>query len=217
MKYEHKILHTSYFILFWAHGSQLCCLATACYRASLTLGASHAACGRPFRPLAHLSWFVLVFEYQEYGQEGVVLYKYLFLSMARDRYHNNVRAALEAEGWLITDDPLRLQSGAVAVEIDLGAEKLIGAEKDGQFIAVEIKTFGSLSPVHDFGSAYGQFMLYRRILRHEEPNRVLYLAIPKEVHETFFQRPLIKDVILDEAIRLIIYDHSKNSIVQWIN
>ena len=62
--------------------------------------------------------------------------------MARDKFHQEVRNALENEGWKITDDPLYLKVGKIPIHIDLGAEKLIGAEKAGEKIAVEVKTFG---------------------------------------------------------------------------
>lgn len=94
--------------------------------------------------------------------------------MARDRYHNNVRIALEADGWTITHDPFRLRVDDVAVEIDLAAHKIIGAEKEGQKIAVEVKSFISHSLIHDFEQAYGQFSVYRRMLRIKEPERHLF-------------------------------------------
>jgi len=37
----------------------------------------------------------------------------------------------------------------------LGAEKLIGAEKENQKIAVEINTFGGTSLIYDFHQAVG--------------------------------------------------------------
>ncbi len=51
--------------------------------------------------------------------------------MAKDLYHETVKKALIKDGWTITDDPLRLPYGNTDVEIDLGAEKLIAAQKDG--------------------------------------------------------------------------------------
>jgi hypothetical protein len=50
----------------------------------------------------------------------------------RDKFHDAVRHALEKEGWTITHDPLPLKIGTLKLEVDLGAEKLIGAEKDNQ-------------------------------------------------------------------------------------
>jgi len=56
--------------------------------------------------------------------------------MAKDIYHYQVRTALEKDGWIITDDPLTLQFGSRSVFVDLGAKKLLAAERDGQRIAV---------------------------------------------------------------------------------
>ena len=40
--------------------------------------------------------------------------------MAKDIYHNTVRTALEKDGWIITDDPLRLIIGRRGFYVDLG-------------------------------------------------------------------------------------------------
>jgi hypothetical protein len=52
-----------------------------------------------------------------------------------------VRNALIKEGWIITHDPLTLPFGSDDIFIDLGAQAPLGAEKEGQKIAVEIKSF----------------------------------------------------------------------------
>ena len=54
---------------------------------------------------------------------------------ARDVFHEMVKQALIQDGWCITDDPLRIRYGGVDTYIDLGAEKLIAAEKADQKIA----------------------------------------------------------------------------------
>lgn len=54
----------------------------------------------------------------------------------RDRYHQSVKNALIKDGWTITDDPLHLKWGKRDMYVDLGAEKLIAAQKEGQCIAV---------------------------------------------------------------------------------
>jgi hypothetical protein len=38
--------------------------------------------------------------------------------MARDLFHYAVRAALEKEKWVITDDPLKVGAGGAKFEID---------------------------------------------------------------------------------------------------
>jgi len=49
--------------------------------------------------------------------------------MARDLFHQNVKEALLKDGWTVTDDPLTFKIGKMQVQIDLGAERLIAAEK----------------------------------------------------------------------------------------
>ncbi|GAX45208.1 XisH protein [Tolypothrix sp. NIES-4075] len=75
---------------------------------------------------------------------------------ARDRYHKNVKNALIKDDWTITDDPLHLKWGKKDLYADLGAQRLLVAEKGVQKIAVEIKTFGGDSEVADIEQAIGQ-------------------------------------------------------------
>jgi hypothetical protein len=135
--------------------------------------------------------------------------------MARDKFHQTVKEALEKDGWSITEDPLRLSNGKVDVEIDLGAEKLIGAERRGEKIAVEVKNFISHSPVNDFEDAYGQYLLYRKILNKAKIPRELYVAIPIFAYEKFFQRPLIQEIVMEEKINLLVFDDQTQTIVLW--
>lgn len=75
--------------------------------------------------------------------------------MARDKFHEEVKNALEQEGWVITADPLSFKVGKIQVQIDLGAERLIAAEKGNDKIAVEIKTFGNVSFITPFTKPLG--------------------------------------------------------------
>jgi hypothetical protein len=84
---------------------------------------------------------------------------------AKDIYHDTVKNALIKDEWIITDDPLKLTIGSRSLYIDLGAEKLIGAQKGAQKIAVEIKSFISPSPVKDLENALGQYILYQNLLQ----------------------------------------------------
>ncbi len=82
---------------------------------------------------------------------------------AKDIFHDAVKNALIKESWTITDDPLYLEFGGVDMYVDLGAEKLIGAEKEGKQIAVEIKSFLQQSLISEFHNALGQFINYRTV------------------------------------------------------
>ena len=135
---------------------------------------------------------------------------------SRDIFHAAVRQALITEGWTITHDPLFVPFGGVDLYIDLGAEKLIGAQRAGLEIAVEVKGFLSPSPVSDFHEALGQFMNYRVALAATHPTRVLYLAVPTDVYATFFAFPFTQAVVQEYQLRLVIYDPQQEVITQWI-
>ena len=63
----------------------------------------------------------------------------------RDNFHETVKIALQKEGWNITNDPLFVPTeGGTNFFIDLGIERFIGAEKEGENIAVEIKSLMKL-------------------------------------------------------------------------
>lgn len=136
---------------------------------------------------------------------------------ARDLFHEAVKVALQKENWLITDDPLKIEAGGAKFEIDLGAEMLLGAEREGDKIAVEIKTFLSDSPITDYHAALGQFLNYRLALEFNESDRKLYLAVPVVVHETLFQREFLQISVERHQISRIVYDPVHEVIRQWIN
>jgi len=135
---------------------------------------------------------------------------------AKDRFHDVVKKALEKEQWVITDDPLRLEVGGTKFEIDLGAEHLLAAERGTEKIAIEIKTFLGDSPLTDYHAALGQFLNYRLALEISDPTRILYLAVPVGAYETFFKREFAQISIERYQIKQIIYDPSKEVIVQWM-
>lgn len=84
---------------------------------------------------------------------------------AKDAFHDIVKLALQREAWIITDDPYRIMLGKKKGFIDLAAERLVGAEKDGQKIAVEIKSFLRPSDLDAFEEASGQFLVYKTALK----------------------------------------------------
>ncbi|MGB3755308.1 MAG: element excision factor XisH family protein [Rivularia sp. (in: cyanobacteria)] len=135
---------------------------------------------------------------------------------ARDIYHNAVRKALQKEDWQNIKDPFIIRWGARDLYIDLGAEKLIAAEKSGQKIAVEIKSFIGASPVTDLENALGQYILYYDILSRIEPDRCLYLAIRQETYSELFQEPIGKLLLENQRLCLLVFDSEREVILQWI-
>ena len=125
--------------------------------------------------------------------------------MAKDIFHQAVKSALMSDGWTITSDPLTIRIDKVKLEVDLAAEKVIAAQKNGQRIAVEIKSFTKPSTINEFHAALGQFLNYRLALQITDPSRILYLAVPIDIFDTFFQERFIKIVILSYQLKLLIY------------
>lgn len=137
---------------------------------------------------------------------------------AKDLYHNIVIDALIADGWTITDDPLQLRYKKRDLYVDLAAERSpVAAEKEGRRIAVEIKSFLNKSQVEALQEALGQFLMYREILAEIEAERVLYLAVPKHIHEGILSEPLGRLMIERSQLRLLIFSVKEEKVLKWIN
>lgn len=134
---------------------------------------------------------------------------------AKDAFHAIVKTALQKDGWLITHDPLQIRWEKVEMYIDLGAEKLIGAERGGAKIAVEVKSFLGQSAIYEFHLALGQFINYRMILAEKEPERVLYLAVPLDTYDTFLSLQFTQAVTRQYQVKLLVYDIDREEINKW--
>ncbi len=136
--------------------------------------------------------------------------------MARDIYHDNVRQALVKDGWTITHDPFQVQYGDADLSIDLGAEKVIAAEKGAMKIAVEVKSFIAKSLIYEFHEVLGQYLNYRRILRltHQD-DRTVILAVPSEAYDRLFRKEFIQITLEEEKVQYFVFDTKKNEILSW--
>ena len=136
--------------------------------------------------------------------------------MAKDIFHEHVRQALQKDGWTITHDPFYLKIDDVTYSIDLGAEQTIGAERKGEKIVVEIKSFLRESMVNEFHSALGQYLDYETNLPFQEPDREVFLAIAEKVFRQMNKTRAILNALERFHFRLIIFDPDKKEIVEWI-
>jgi hypothetical protein len=134
---------------------------------------------------------------------------------AKDAFHQVVTTALQKESWQITADPLEIRWGSVEMYIDLGAKKVIGAERNGEKIAVEVKSFLGQSAVYEFHLALRQFINYRAVLQQQEVDRVLYLAEPFDAYDTFFSLPFTQAIVQQNQMMLLVYDIDREVIVKW--
>ncbi|MCA2837416.1 MAG: XisH family protein [Dolichospermum sp.] len=135
---------------------------------------------------------------------------------AKDIYHDTVRTALDKDGWTITHDPLIIRWGKRDLYIDLGAEKIIAAEKDNQKIAIEIKSFVGKSSIDDLEKALGQYILYYDLLTKLKSERTLYLAIHQQAFADIFEDTIGQVLLDNKRLKLLIFDEIEEVILRWI-
>lgn len=97
------------------------------------------------------------------------------------------------------------------------AEKIIAAQKGSKKIAIEIKSFLKESVVSEYHTALGQFLNYRIGLEEVEKDRILYLAIPNLAYTRIKRLPILMKSIAVYEIKLVIFDITQKSIVEWID
>ncbi len=98
-------------------------------------------------------------------------------------------------GWTTIKDNFQIQIGGVEIYIDLIADRLLVAEKSDEKIAVEIKSFIQPSAIYEFHLAIGQIRNYQLAFIKEEPDRILYLAVPDDTYERFFTLAFVQEAI----------------------
>lgn len=137
--------------------------------------------------------------------------------MAKDIYHNLVKKALVKEGWKILKDPFKLEiDPTLTYDIDLAAQKLIAAKKKNEIIIVEIKSFINQSTAYDFHNALGQYLVYQTGLEENKEEGDLFLAVPNDTFNTFFQKPFIQKVLKKFNVKVMTFDPASKKIITWI-
>jgi hypothetical protein len=134
----------------------------------------------------------------------------------KDLYHNEVRRALEKDGWKITHDPMRFRWKKKTIFPDLGIEKVIAAERGLEKIAVEIKSFQGDVLLHEFYSAIGQYDIYKAALADLDVDRKVVLAIPLPVYRDFILSEFGQAIIEIKQIPIVVYDYENENIVIWL-
>jgi XisH protein len=134
----------------------------------------------------------------------------------RDLYHEIVKDALIKAGWVIVKEQVLLNAGKRKMFVDLTANLII-AEKSTQKIAVEIKSFLNPSEITDFQEALGQYNLYKVALAEQEPDRILYLAVPEWTYDELFEDSFMQKILKIYSVNLILFDPENNENLQWIN
>ena len=133
----------------------------------------------------------------------------------KDHIHEAVRNALTKEGWTITHDPLFIEYGQEDMYVDLGAERLLAAERGAKKIAVEIKSFVGTSTLTELHNALGQYQIYLAVLERIEPERRLFLALSTTAFEELSEMETFALVVERFGIALLVVRIAEEEIVQW--
>ncbi|MCP2730950.1 XisH family protein [Limnofasciculus baicalensis] len=136
---------------------------------------------------------------------------------AKDTYHDVVKNALIKDGWTITADPYPIKYEEIKLVADLAGEKTISASREGEKIVIEIKSFTSRSPMREFETALGQYLIYQTFLSITHPDRKVYLAVGNNIYGRFFQQIAIELILQKYQILLLVVDLKKEEIVKWIS
>jgi len=126
-----------------------------------------------------------------------------------------VKHALIKEGWTITHDPLFIEYGREDMYVDLGAERLLAAERGTEKIAVEIKSFVGTSTLTELHNTLGQYQVYLAVLEKIEPDRRLYIALSKSAFEELSEMETFQLVVTRFGIALLVVRIDEEEIVQW--
>ncbi|MEY3242238.1 MAG: hypothetical protein RIR11_3677 [Bacteroidota bacterium] len=134
----------------------------------------------------------------------------------KDFFHSEIKTALERDGWVITDDPLQMIWEDKLYNPDLGAERVLAAEKGLEKIAVEIKSFIGQNFSFDFYEALGQYDNYFFALKDLEPERLVIIAITETAYEKFFIKKYVQRILYLKKIPILVVDTENQCVLKWI-
>ncbi|MEM8642635.1 MAG: XisH family protein [Cyanobacteria bacterium P01_G01_bin.54] len=136
---------------------------------------------------------------------------------AKDRYHEVVRIALIKDGWRITFDPYPIRYEEVKLLADLASQKTFFANREGVHLVVEVKSFLSRSPMREFETALGQYLIYKAFLEITHPEYKVYLAVGEKIYQDFFEKIAIQLILKKYQVSLLVIDFEQEEIRQWIS
>ena len=136
---------------------------------------------------------------------------------AKDIFHEPFVSALKKDDWTTTDDPLTFREDTDLLS-DIGAERLVGAERGAERIAVEIKSFVGKSSVQDLKEATGHFVLYAHALMRSLANadRILLLAVRLPIYVSLFENGMGKILLESDTLQIVVFDANTVEIKRWI-
>lgn len=133
----------------------------------------------------------------------------------KDIIHEAVTNARVKDGWTITNDPLFLEYGAEDMYVDLGAERLLAAQRGTETIAVEIKSFLGPSALSDLHNALGQYQVYLAVLEKTDPRRKLFIALSKSAYDELSGMDTFDLVVQRFQVALLVVRIPEEEVELW--
>jgi hypothetical protein len=133
----------------------------------------------------------------------------------RDKIHDAVRNSLIKDGWEITADPFEIEYEDAVLRADLAADRALAAERAGEKIVVEIKSFLSASPLHELQAAVGQYQMYQMCLEAIAPERQLYLALSEAVWSKLSKSRIAQHFLQRLPAHFLVINLQTEEIVLW--
>jgi hypothetical protein len=135
---------------------------------------------------------------------------------ALDACHPHVVNALVKDGWTVAPKPytLKVERGHVLF-IDIQAER---EEDSGErvILLVEVKCFPEGSAAtSELYVALGQYMVYQSLLKRQQIDAALYLAVPVNAYDDVISRLALEAIDVNQ-VRIVIVDMDREVITQWL-
>jgi hypothetical protein len=71
--------------------------------------------------------------------------------------------------------------------------------------------------VRDLQESVGQFEIYRAVLEETEPDRLLYLAVPRRIFESLLAEPFGQLIVNRLRLRVMVFDDREAKVIRWIS
>jgi hypothetical protein len=134
---------------------------------------------------------------------------------AIDQCHQQVVRALEKAGWDVFPNPYTLAVGrGVLLFVDIRAQRL--SEERKEVLLIEVKCFPEdSSDTRQLYTAFGQYLVYRSIVRQKTLEAEVYLAVTSDAFDGVISQ-LGLPAIHENRVKMIVVDIRNEVIRQWL-
>jgi hypothetical protein len=132
-----------------------------------------------------------------------------------DQCHDQVKRALQKDGWRIVEEQFPMVLGNRRAFIDLRGTRAINGSRL-QMMLLEVKCFpDSQNTNHELYTAVGQYILYRAMLNELDVNVPLYLSIPESVFDAVYDA-VVQRAVRESQIKLVVVNLDEERVIRWI-